>query len=182
MPAPRPLDLSRGKRVALGAAVGLAVGLLLFALRSTTLAESLEARLVDVRTRSFVGQRDPDPRIVLCTIEDDDVADVMRGLGQRWPWPLDYNAKIFRVFDAVKVSAIALDVLHLDYGGGSDDAAISSAALTPIVMGILDGEAGDAAGFGEVMKATKRVALGFELNDAPKYETPKRAAIASDHL
>src|SRR5262245_24765732 len=157
MPAPRPLDLSRGKRVALGAAVGLAVGLLLLALRSTTLAESLEARLVDVRTRSFVGQRAPDPDIVLCVVEDDDVADVQGVLGTRWPWPLEYNAKVFNAFAQAKVKAVAVDVFQFDVGQGADDY-VAKAPLTPAIEQILMGESGEAEMLGAAMKEVKRVA------------------------
>src|SRR5262245_12814402 len=160
MPAPRPLDLSSGKRVALGAAVGLAVGLLLLALRATTLAESLEARLVDVRTKAFVGQRGPDPQIVLCTIEDDDVADVLAGLGTRWPWGLDYNTKIFGVFAEAKAKAVAVDVLQLDVGQGPDDFA-ARGPLRPEVEARLYGEAEEADALAAKMKAAERVAVGF---------------------
>src|SRR5205085_10517929 len=121
MAQPRPLDLSTAQRALVGAVVGVLIGLGLLALRSTTLAEGLEARLVDVRTRAFAGRRAPDPSIVLCTIEDDDVADVRRKTGTRWPWPLELNQYMFRLLADAGVKAVAVDVLQLDLGAGQDD-------------------------------------------------------------
>ncbi len=135
--APRPLSLTPATRLLVGAALGLVVAALAYGLRRTALGETLELRLVDVRTRAFADDRPADPSIVVCTIEDPDVLAVKRTWHQGWPWPLEFNEQAFRVFEKAKVKAVLVDVLHLDRGQGPDDYA-SSEPLSPIDQQMLE--------------------------------------------
>ncbi len=177
---PRPLSLTPTTRTAVGAGVGLVVALLALLLRGTALGETLELRLVDVRTRAFANDRAADPSIVVCTIEDPDVVAVKRDLQQDWPWPLDVNAGLFRVFAKANVKAVLVDVLHLDRGQGADDYA-SSRALTEIEQQMLEMEADAAAAYGAAL-GTARGVVALELSPTPRYEVPARVAVAVGKL
>src|SRR5262245_454206 len=93
--APNLKPLSRRRTTLVGAAIGLCVALALALFRRTDAVESLEWRTVDMRTRSCLGDTGPDPRLVVASISETDVA-TMRKHGYEWPWPLDLNAMAFR--------------------------------------------------------------------------------------
>ena len=181
MKAPRPLSLSPRRRALLGAAVGLAVALAVLAVRRSDFGESLELRLVDLRTRAFAGRRAADPSIVLCQVEDVDVARVQRDLQIPWPWPLDVNAQVFGVFREAGVRAVLVDVLHLDRGQGPDDFA-SREPLSPEKQQELELEAGSAEAYAAALRKTKAAVVGFELHDTPAYQQPARVAVTEGRL
>lgn len=111
-------------RAILGAGVGVAVAGLLTLLRGTAGVEGLELRLVDVRTRAFVGQREPDPRIVLAVILEADHASVLRsnvGAGEHWPWGLPLHTYAMRGLRAAGVRNVVVDLLHLERGVAPED-------------------------------------------------------------
>jgi adenylate cyclase len=176
----RPLSLSPATRLLVGAALGLVVAALAFGLRRTALGETLELRLVDVRTRAFADDRPADPSIVVCTIEDPDVVAVKRDLHQDWPWPLDLNQGLFHVFEKAKVKAVLVDVLHLDRGQGPDDYA-SSVPLTDMQRQMLEMEADAATVYGAALGKARGV-VALELSPTPNYEVPARVAAAAGKL
>lgn len=178
--APRPLNLSRRARLLLGAATGVLAGLVVLALRRTDLAEALELRLVDLRTRTFAGRAPFDPSIVVVTIEDADVAAVKRDLHYDWPWSLELNAAAMSVFEKARARAVLVDVLHLDRGQGSDDFA-SSRALTPTEQAALDLETGAAEAYGAALRGARSV-VAFELTPTPRFEVPARVEVAVPRL
>ena len=178
--APRPLSLTPATRLLVGAALGLVVAALAYGLRRTALGETLELRLVDVRTRAFADDRPADPSIVVCTIEDPDVLAVKRTWHQGWPWPLEFNEQAFRVFEKAKVKAVLVDVLHLDRGQGPDDYA-SSEPLSPIDQQMLEGEVATAEAYGAALGKARGV-VALELSPTPSYEVPARITAAAPKL
>lgn len=119
---PRLHDMSTPLRITLGALIGVGVGLFLLLARPTGLFESLELRFIDVRTQHFLGQRAPDPRIVLAEIQEDDINRLKKlGPDFDWPWSLDINAEAFRLMAEAGVLAVAVDMLQLDQGAYYDD-------------------------------------------------------------
>ncbi len=114
----RPRLESTSPRVAalVGAAIGLAVAAVLFLARGTGAMTSLEWRLVDARTEHFLGQRAPDPDLVLAEVRDADLDIVDSHTGYVWPWPLFVNATAFEWFRAAGARAVVVDVYQFDRG------------------------------------------------------------------
>ncbi len=178
---PRLSTLTTARRVLLGAAVGAAAACALTLLRGTDLVESLELRLVDVRTRHFADRRDPDPRIVIVQIHDSDLADVNRQLGVRWPWPLEYNAHLVNVLREGGARALLVDILHLDRGAGPDDVP-GGDKLPDAARQLREIEAEGATEYGTALSTFGRAVVAFELTDAPTYEVAARVAAAATRL
>lgn len=100
----------------MGALIGLGVAAALYALRPTNAFTGLEWRIVDARTQAFMGQRKPDPDLVLADVRNDDLA-LLRDAGDYpWPWPLDINALAFTWFRAAGARAVVVDVYQFDRG------------------------------------------------------------------
>lgn len=178
---PRLEALTLARRIGLGAAIGLALALVLSLLRRSDLVEGLELELVDLRTRTFAGERGPDPRIVLMQVEEEDVAWVRENLGVPWPWPLTTNAHLVRTLDEAGATALMVDVLHLDRGAGPDDLP-PGRELTTAEQQQRQIEEADAAEYGRALEAFGKAALAFELSDAPEYDLPLRREAAGGRL
>ncbi len=178
---PRLMPRSGLRRAALGGALGLVIALLLLLLRGTDLFESLELRLVDVRTRHFASQRSADERIVVVQIEESDIAAVRTKLGVRWPWPLEYNAHLVTVLKDAGAAALMVDVLHLDRGAGPDDVP-GTADLPPAERMMREAEAHEADAYGSALRDFGKVALAFELSATPQYDVPARRTAAEGKL
>lgn len=114
--APRLQTTPTRIAAAMGALIGLGVAAALFALRPTNAFTGLEWRMVDARTQAFMGQRKPDPDLVLAEIRDDDLAELRNQFDLRWPWPLDVNALAFEWFRAAGARAVVVDVYQFDRG------------------------------------------------------------------
>ena len=67
---PRLESTSTARRALSGVLLGLGVTLLLSLLRGSSGFERVEGSFLDARTRMFVGQRAPDPRIVLAVVDE----------------------------------------------------------------------------------------------------------------
>jgi adenylate cyclase len=173
--SPPRARLSSPGRVVAGLAIGLGVVLLLLLARRTRLVESLEARLVDVRTRHFADDLQPDPRIVVCQVEDGDVA-ALQEAAIDWPWPLDVNAAIVRTIGAAGADTLVVDVLHLDRGAGPDDRLHTS--TNPAVIASQEGEAAAAAEYAKALSSFGRTAIAFEMTDEPRWQLPGRVHAA----
>jgi len=175
-----------GRRAGYGMALGLIVGLGLFALRATHGLETLELRLVDVRTRAFVGSRAPDPRIVLCVVNEEDHQRWTRNdLAPRetWPWPLFLHELAFRALAEAKPKVVLVDLLHLDRGQSADDVNVPAEDREKPWFGALVGEAEQAVNLGATYGRVGNVVLGFQLEqNATDYEQEKRVAAARARL
>lgn len=99
----------------MGALIGLAIAAALWALRPTNAFTGLEWRIVDARTQAFMGQRKPDPDLVLAEVRGDDLAAI-NPLGYKWPWPLFLTANAFEWFRAAGARAVIVDVYQFDRG------------------------------------------------------------------
>ena len=171
--APKLESPAPGRRALWGAGLGLGVALLLALLRPTPVLESLELPVVDLRTRMFASERAPDERIVLMQIGESDVEDVRRDLGQPWPWPLEFNARMVDVLREAGASVLVVDILHLDNGAGPDD--VPDAENLPLEMRQLrEGEAYLAEMYRDALKAFGQAVVGFELADEAPFDVPAR--------
>ncbi|MFM8980457.1 MAG: CHASE2 domain-containing protein [Planctomycetia bacterium] len=175
------------RRLAYGGLLGLALGTLLALARGSHALESLELRLVDVRTRAFVGTRAPDPRIVLCVVHDDDHQRLRRSdvaPNEAWPWGLHLHRLAFRALAYARPRVVLVDLLHVDRGCSGDDVTLEDPAgrEAPWYQ-LLVGEAGEAQALGEAYRAAGPVVLGFQLDPQPgEYEQPPRVARARERL
>ncbi len=171
-----------GKRVAYGGALGLLVGLALYALRGSHALETLELRLVDMRTRAFLGDRAPDPRIVLCLVHEEDHQRWTRddlAPGESWPWPLFLHEYAFRALAAAQPRVVLVDLLHVDRGQSADDVNVPLERRQEGWFGSLIGEADQATSLGAAYSSLGNVVLGFQLEGRPTdYEQEKRVALA----
>jgi adenylate cyclase len=159
--APKLVPLSRMRRTLTGVAIGLLVTAGLGALRGTNAFEGLEWRLIDSRTREYLGTSKPDPRIVLATISESDV-EAMRAWIYEWPWPLAVNDLAFRWLAACGVAAVVVDVYHFDLGAGEGE-------WTPLPDGAIEADV-LAAAYREV----GHVVLAYELASDPPAREPLR--------
>ena len=95
MPSSPSLEVMRPSlRAAVGLGLGLGLALLLFLLRDSDALARPELALVDMRTQTYVGTREADPRIVLAVVGDGDIATMAaQGIDQdEWPWTQDVQA------------------------------------------------------------------------------------------
>ncbi len=175
----RVFHMRTSLRSLLGGLIGLGVGLVLLLLRPTALFETIELQFIDTRTKQYVGQREPDPRIVLVEIQDTDVEALLKAWTVSWPWPLDINAYAFGVMGKAGVAAVAVDVYHLDQGAGLDDMPEGLLAeLDEPTRQQLEHQEEQGRELGRAFREVGRVALAFELDDSPEWELPGRRAVA----
>ncbi len=168
-------------RTLMGAGIGLVAGLLLIALRPTRLVEIIELRLLDLQTAAFTLERPPDPRIVVSEILEEDVAAIRVAFDESWPWNLDLTSYAFRVLADAGVRAVLIDIYHLDGGAGLDDHRGTS-ELDAMARQKFEIEAELAMEYQKALKKVDRVALAFELSDAPQYEVESRVRAALPRL
>lgn len=114
--APRLQQIRPGRRIVGGAAIGLLVAGLLTVLRGTSAFHGIEKRLVDVRTKAYVGTREPDPRIVLAVVQAPDIESIKQAGGYDWPWELDVTANAFAWMKEAGAAAVVVDVYQFDRG------------------------------------------------------------------
>lgn len=168
-------------RAVLGAAIGIAAGVALIVLRPTPMVENIELRLIDLQTAAFRLERPPDPRIVVAEILEEDVAAIREAFTVSWPWDLDLTSYAFRVMADAGVETVLVDIYHLDRGAGPDDYLdVTSLGVAEIQQ--LEIEAQAAEEYRGALQAVKKVALAFELSDAPQYEMESRVRPALERL
>jgi adenylate cyclase len=114
---PRLSRLSTRERALFGLLIGIVVAAVFASVRNSGPVERFEWRLVDARTQAYVGSRPPDPRIVMAVVDDYDV-EMLKKHDVTWPWDLTVNSLAFQWMAAAKVRAVAVDVLHMNQGGG----------------------------------------------------------------
>lgn len=174
------------RRAVFGAGIGALVAGLLWLLRGTSGVQGLELRLVDVRTRAFVGQRGPDPRIVLAVINDvahEEVRQSNVGMGDRWPWSLELHAYAMRALAAAEVRAVAVDLFHLERGLAPEDTQQPpEVQAQPWFQTVVSEQAsGDA--LREAYAALGNVALAYQLvPEATPNTSPARLEAAEGRL
>ena len=174
------------RRAVYGALIGLVLAGLLLLLRGTTLMETLELRLVDVRTRAFVGDRPADPRIVIALIDEREHSRVIKtnaGSGERWPWSPQSHSYVMKALAHVGVRAVVVDIFHLERGRSLQDLTLTEEERTQEWVSGLTGEAEMGAQLGQDYAALGRVALAYQLESAPTpNEQPARIAVAEPRL
>jgi len=99
-----------------GAGIGLLLAGVLSLLRGTAAFDGIELRLLDVRTKAYVGTRAPDPRIVLAVVEEHDLKAIHGASSYPWPWPLDVTAYAFQWMREAGAAAVVVDVFQFDRG------------------------------------------------------------------
>ena len=168
--APNLQPPSRRRMAIVGAAIGLAVAGLLTLLRSTPALEGIEWRMIDARTRHFLGATSPDPRLVIASISDEDIGK-MRASGYEWPWPLDLNSYAFRWMAHCGVAAVVVDVYQFDRGAGWGEwtAAHDLAKY-------------EAEPLAEQYREVRRTTLAFELTSNRPRREPLRVDAAREKL
>ena len=169
--------VGRPRRFVIGVLIALGVFAAVKALRPTGPVSSLELELVDVRTRRVAGSAPHDERIVICQIEESDIAWVRRALGERWPWSLEYNAFLVKTLADAGAEALLVDVLHLDRGAGPDDLP-ADMKVDAQEEAQRQGEAAAAAAYRDAMQALGKTAVAMELTDHPLYDLPGRRTAA----
>jgi adenylate cyclase len=166
--------------------IALAIGAGLLFLRSTRGMETLELRLVDVRTRAFVGDRPADPRIVLAVIEEPDHERVTKsnlGAGVFWPWPLVLHDYAMKALKEAGVRAVLVDIYHLERGKSREDLTLTETESTQGWVDVAVGEHADGKRLGDTYAALERVVLAFQLDDQPTgHEQPARVTVAEERL
>ncbi|MCC7136910.1 MAG: adenylate/guanylate cyclase domain-containing protein [Planctomycetes bacterium] len=118
---PRLSTTTPRARLVAGTLIGLAVGSALAAARHTVAVEGLELRLLDARTKTYMGSRRPDPDIVLAVVQNEDIAALRDGAGEQFPWSLETTSFAFQWLRAAGVKAVAVDVYQFDRGKGRDE-------------------------------------------------------------
>jgi adenylate cyclase len=113
----RPVSTGRlarlRRRIGLGAAVGLAAGMLALALRPTTPMQLAEAKAFDVRSRWTAGAAPADTSIVLISIDDRSFREMVDQFG-RWPWQRGVYAAAVQYLRYAGAKAIVFDVHFAD--------------------------------------------------------------------
>ncbi len=176
----RGTPLSGRSRMLACGALGLAVGGLLLLTRDLPVARGLEHVFEDVRIRAYAGDRTPDPRIVICQVQEGDVR-ALRKVGYAWPWDLDVNAAVVDVFRDAGVRALLIDVYQFDRGSGPDDLPTWLADSAPAAQAA-ELDAQGAAALVEALTSLGRAALAFELSGDAEFEIPARVAAAQGRL
>lgn len=175
-----------GRRALVGSLVGLCIGGLLLLARSTSAVDTLELRLVDVRTRAFVGDREPDPRIVLAVILDDDHRRLSwsdLAPNEPWPWSLWMHELALRALAAAKVRAVAFDLLLLERGRAPEDVVLPPEKEGQGFLQVLFAEAEQGGQLGAAFASQGRVALAYQLNRDPStHASPARVEAAEERL
>jgi adenylate cyclase len=168
-------------RVLVAMGIGLGMGLLLLGLREGGFVGHLERRLVDVRTEANMGSREPDPRIVMAVLKDQDLA-AFKGDAHIWPWTLELNAYAFQWMAACGVRAVLVDVLHLDRGSGPDELDPAS----PVSQAQAVGWAAEADTLAGAFSKARSVVLAYTLasptDRQSKWETAARLPEFEKHL
>ncbi len=125
--APRLQKVRPGRRLLVGAGIGLLLAGVLALLRGTSAFEGIEMRLLDVRTKAYVGSRGPDPRIVLAVVQEHDLEAIKQAGGYDWPWPLDVTAPAFEWMKEAGAAAVVVDVFQFDRGRIAEEMDATSA-------------------------------------------------------
>jgi adenylate cyclase len=174
------------RRAAYGAVIGLAIAGALFALRRTRGMETLELRLVDVRTRAFLGDVPADPRIVLAVIDDASHRHVMQsnaGAGETWPWRLELHALAMDALAAAKVRAVMIDIFHLERGRAPEDLTLTEEQRTQGWVATLTAQQDEGTVLADAYRRVGNVALAFKLEGQPSSEvSPARVDAARERL
>ncbi len=179
--APKLEAPTRQRRALWGVGLGLAVALLLALLRPTPLFEALELPVVDMRTRLFADKRIPSDDIVLMQIDEQDIEDVRRDMGQTWPWTLDINAYMVDVLHEAGAAVLVVDILHLDKGAGPDD--VPEGEDLPVhARQTREGEAMAAETYRDALQRFGKAVVGFELAEDAPFDVPARRKAAFERF
>lgn len=171
---PRLGSTAVGRRALMGALVGVVVAVLLSVLRGTAPFERVEWAWLDARTRTFVGQRAPDPRIVLAEVQEQDVEEFQRRFGVPWPWTEEILEPLPTALEALGARGLLIDVMYLDRGRddgeyAEDDPMRQVAAAQRDLIGPFAGR----------LQAFGRVGAACVVTRAPAYVWPARQAAAA---
>src|SRR5688500_4153631 len=99
---------ARTRRVLFGVLTGLAVALVVIALRATYLVESVELKTLDARFRAQRDAADADTSIIIVDVDNLSLDLTRESLG-RFPWPRDVWAIVTDYLAAGGAAAIAYD-------------------------------------------------------------------------
>jgi len=177
--APRLESTSPRLAALVGACIGLAVAAALFVARGTGAMTGLEWRLVDARTDHFLGQRAPDPDLVLADVRDDDLA-VLRDAGYSWPWPLMVNAAAFEWFRAAGARVVVVDVYQFDRGTEPEEQGLTDPASQAYLDAKAKVEAADE--LAHAYRPPLRAVLAFALTNNPPEAGVAAAALRVPEL
>lgn len=168
---PRMEVMAPGRRAIVGLLIGVALFGLFQLLRGTQAFERPELALVDVRTNAFVGTRDPDPRIVLALVLEEDLQRMASGAGHRWPWPGFIQALAIDYLRHAGAKVLVCDMLYFDLGRGVDEVEADERA-------VVEAELEELRPLAQALGAFRNTVVGVYLTDDPKLEYPGRAALA----
>lgn len=189
---PRLSTTTPRARLVAGALIGLLVGAALALVRHTSAVEGMELRLIDTRTKTYVGTRAPDPDLVLAVVQNEDIAALRDGAGEQFPWSLETTSLAFHWLRAAGAKAVAVDVYQFDRGKGRDEKGLPEEA-----PGGEDPEAKDlrarveAARYDEIEAeklaaayggATGPVVLACELTSVAPEGGPRAAELRAPHF
>ena len=107
-------------KVVIGLLIGLLCAFVASVLRTTHAIDGMELRVVDARTKAFLGTRPADPRIVLAVVDEPDIA-ALKAHEMDWPWDLPTTAYAFDWMAEAGAAAVMVDVLQFDRGTGPEE-------------------------------------------------------------
>lgn len=162
----------RVRRLARGAAVGAAAGVVALALGRTRLMQSAELRSFDVRTQTFADRSRASKQVVIAAIDDRSLRELAPQEG-KWPWPRAVHAAALDYLKYAGARLVVYDVqfpeADLDHPG-SDQAfadALSDAGIGILPMALATGTGSES---GVAAAATGEA-------QAARFALPARAAV-----
>ncbi len=177
---PRMDVLNTPIKALLGLGIGLLIAAVLWWLRDTKALEIAELNLVDVRTRHFVGTRNPDSRIILSVVNENDVRDMAALRGHKWPWPQgEVQAGAPQLLKAAGAKALLLDFLFLDSGKDPSELAEDMRGMWLAQTQL---EAEEAQALGASLRDFGGGVVGFNNPRDAIWETPLRRPLALERL
>jgi adenylate cyclase len=102
------------KRLALGAASGALLGLVLFALSRVEVLESFEMQTLDMRQRLFAAPTPAVDKVAVVLIDDYSVQNVREKDGFKYPWPRDLYVPMVLFLKEAGAKAVVFDLLFTE--------------------------------------------------------------------
>ncbi|MCA9315511.1 MAG: adenylate/guanylate cyclase domain-containing protein [Planctomycetes bacterium] len=172
---PRLESTSTARRALSGVLLGLGVTLLLSLLRGSSGFERVEGSFLDARTRMFVGQRAPDPRIVLAVVDEIEVREMQERTGSGWPWTEDYLQLLPQALEGFGARGLLIDVVYLDRG--QDDEEVATARRE-----VAAAQRAQVAGYADALRSFGRAGAAVLLARTPTWTHPPRVAAATERF